>query len=330
MKVIFSKLIYQLEKGADCVLVSIVAASGSAPRTEGSQMLVNRFGRLCGSIGGGAIEKNAEEIALSLLNEKRSELRQFGLHPDAKTDIGMICGGDVTVLFTYICGKDKAWAELASAVLGCMESGRTASLLLYADGKMPSLRSAEGKMLFGEKPAETAEYFALPFSASRRAVIFGAGHIARALCPLLKTVDFTPVIFDDRREYADAKYFPDAQAVICGDFTRISEKLEIFPEDFVVVMTSGHANDYAVEKQMHSLDVAYLGIIGSKSKRASVREKLMAEGVSAEKLDTVHTPVGTAIRAVTPEEIAVSIAGEMILVRASLRDDGSDQRPCPV
>ena len=173
-----------------------------------------------------------------------------------------------------------------------------------------------------------AGYISLPLPIGQRALLFGAGHISQALCPLLTTIGFRPVVFDDRPELANTRLFPTAEQVICGDFTRISDYLTITDEDFVVIMTSGHVRDFQVEEQTLRGDFAYVGVIGSRRKTASVNQRLLEAGIPQSSIDLVHTPIGTPILAVTPEEIAVSIAGEMIQVRAQRR--GPTSHGCPM
>ena len=163
----------------------------------------------------------------------------------------------------------------------------------------------------------------------RRAVIFGAGHIARALVPLLRSVEFRPVVYDDRPALADPAAFPDAERVVCGDFRNIASTLPLSPEDYVVVMTSGHLHDLEIQEQILRQELAYVGVIGSRAKIAAVNVRLREAGISEEKLRTVHTPVGTPIKAVTPAEIVVSITGEMIYERACRREDPT-HHACPM
>ena len=99
----------------------------------------------------------------------------------------------------------------------------------------------------------------------------------------------------------------------------------------MVVMTNGHSHDYEVQEQVLRGRLAYIGVIGSRAKTAAVNAKLRAAGVPEEAIASVHTPIGTAIKAVTPEEIAVSIAGEMIYVRALRREAGREEKhACPM
>ena len=139
---------------------------------------------------------------------------------------------------------------------------------------------------------------------------------------------FRPVVFDCRPELATRKLFPTAEEIICGDFTSIKDHLTVTEEDFVVIMTNGHMHDFHVEEQVLRGPFAYVGVIGSRTKTASVNRRLREAGIPEESIAQIHTPIGTAIQAVTPAEIAVSIAGEMILCRAERR--GDKPHGCPM
>ena len=111
-----------------------------------------------------------------------------------------------------------------------------------------------------------------------------------------------------------------AEKTLCGDFARLSEQVTVTPEDYVVVMTRGHQADYEVLTQVLRSGAKYLGCIGSKRKLALCRERLLAAGFTDEEYARLHAPIGLAIGAQTPEEIAVSVAAEMIAVRAGLEN----------
>lgn len=342
MKSIFAKALYEMEKGHDLVLATIIAEDGSSPRGTGSQMLVGEKGRILGTIGGGAVEHRSEQKAVELLLERNSALHDFALRKNEAEDIGMVCGGDVTVWFQFIDAGKPVWAELAGKLIGLLEAGKRGWLVLKLDGFPASLLDESGTVLAGA-PMEAEEglladggvrteaMFAMPLPVGERAVIFGGGHCAQALAPLLKTVGFRVTVMDCRPEFASAERFPDAEQVICGDYLRIADYLTLTGEDYVVVMTNGHSHDLEVQEQVLRGPLAYIGVIGSKSKTASVNAKLREKGVAEEAIQSVHTPIGTAIKAVTPEEIAVSIAGEMIYERAIRREiAGTFTHGCPM
>lgn len=329
MTTIFAKALYELEKGHDLVLVTILSQDGSAPRGAGSQMLVGKDGRIVGTVGGGAVEYRCEQMAKDLLPQRRSAQHTFLLRENEDEDIGMVCGGDVTVWFQFVDAADPAWGVLAGRLLGQIRARKKGWLAQSMDGAVPTLLGENGEVLAG--PGITGESFTLPLPIGERAVLFGGGHCAQALVPLLKSVGFRVTVMDCRPEYADPERFPDAERVICGDYLNISDFLTLTGEDYVVVMTNGHSFDFEVQEQVLRGELAYVGVIGSRSKKESVNRRLRERGVPEEAIRRIHTPVGTSILAVTPEEIAVSIAGEMIYERALRRQaHGKTSHGCPM
>ena len=322
MNGIFTTLLYEMEKHHDTVLCSIIADSGSTPRGKGAQMLVGDAGLLSGTIGGGAVEGGAIALGQTLLRERRSAVHEYKLRHNDGEDIGMVCGGDVTVHLQFIAAGDPVWKELAGSVLHRIALRQPGALVLALDGGAPALQDA---------PETDSAHIALPLPIGERAILFGAGHCSLALCPLLTTVGFRVTVVDDRPELVTKERFPTADAVICCDLERVTETVSIGEEDYVVVMTNGHSHDFAVQEQVLRGKYAYIGVIGSRAKTASVNARLREAGISEAAIASVHTPIGTAIKAVTPEEIAVSIAGEMICVRATRRENaGVVLHGCPM
>ena len=322
MNGIFTTLLYEMEKHHDTVLCTIIADSGSTPRGKGAQMLAGDAGLLSGTIGGGAVEGGAIALGQTLLRERRSAVHEYKLRHNDGEDIGMVCGGDVTVHLQFIAAGDPVWKELAGGVLQRIALRQPGALVLALDGGAPALRDV---------PETDSAHIALPLPIGERAILFGGGHCSLALCPLLTTVGFRVTVVDDRPELVTKERFPTADAVICCDLDRVAETVPIGEEDYVVVMTNGHSHDFAVQEQVLRGQYAYIGVIGSRSKTASVNARLREAGISEAAIASVHTPIGTAIKAVTPEEIAVSIAGEMICVRATRRENaGVVLHGCPM
>lgn len=315
MRTVFAALRHAIAAGKNTVLVTILSHTGSAPRGAGSQMLVGTKGLMAGTVGGGAVEGRSIEEAQRLLQEGGSaEIREYPLHPSLKDDIGMVCGGEVTVLLSPVDGNSSAWRDAVEDVEARFR-GQTGGTLWLSmkDNSAPIVTDKDAAC-----PAEG--YFPVNMPASQRVVIFGAGHISRAVTPLLRMVDFEVVVFDDRPEFAVREAFPDAEAVLCGSYEAIEELLPLKEDDFIAVLTSGHSNDFQVLEQVLRREFPYVGVIGSAAKTAAINKRLWAAGIPQEATDKVYTPIGTKIGAVTPEEIAVSITGELISVRAQGRN----------
>lgn len=322
MRTIFENLLSLLDRGEDAVLVTVVSAEGSTPRGTGSQLLAGREGLIAGTIGGGPGEAQTLALAAEQLEKGQSAVRRLELRHGGELD--SVCGGEQTVLLQYVPGGGESWKALAREVLARLEARRGGWLALAA-GKTPALLE-EGPA----GPAWDGERLLLSLPMGERVVIFGGGHCALALVPVLRSVGFRVAVFDDRPEFASRERFPEAETVVCCAYTDLSAGLELTAEDYAVVMTSGHSHDFEVEEQLLRRPLRYVGVMGSRTKTAYVNGKLREAGVPEEAIRRVHTPIGTAIKAVTPEEIAVSITGELIYERALRREAaGTAEHSCP-
>jgi xanthine dehydrogenase accessory factor len=154
-----------------------------------------------------------------------------------------------------------------------------------------------------------------PFFPQPRLVVLGGGHIALALVRLASRVGFQITVLDDRLEFANHERFPEAQDVICSSFAEGIARLPLGPATFAVIVTRGHLHDLTCLRALLSWDLAYLGMISSRRRARGTREVLLREGVSPQRLEKVRAPIGLAIGAVTPEEIAISILAQVIATR---------------
>ena len=155
------------------------------------------------------------------------------------------------------------------------------------------------------------------FKVRSRAYIFGGGHVAKALEPVLRHIDFDTVVIDDRAEYANQERFPESETIVCSDFEHCFDEIEPDEDSYLIIVTRGHRGDLTVLRQALAQPHAYIGMIGSNRKNRLLFDQLREEGVSEEALAEVHAPIGLDIGSETPEEIGVSIAAEIIQVRAA-------------
>lgn len=161
------------------------------------------------------------------------------------------------------------------------------------------------------------------YAPKPRLIILGGGHIALALTRMAKMVDFSVTVFDDRPVFAAPGRFPDADDVICDDFSRAFERLKIRSSDYVVIVTRGHKHDTeCLEGVLQGETPAYTGMIGSSRRVAIVLKQLEDEGYEKADLNKVFTPIGLRIGSVTPAEISVSILAEIIKVKRVDREEG--------
>lgn len=183
----------------------------------------------------------------------------------------------------------------------------------------PVLKEQDGNFFFYE-----------PVSREGRLIILGGGHISKALCAFAARAGFRPWVIDEREEFANGERFPEADRVLCGPYLEALSSLAINKSDYVAILTRGHSCDGECLRYIlnHSMP-GYLGMIGSKRRVKAQLAMLEEEGVPSSLLEQIHTPIGLDIKAVTPEEIAVSILAELILVKRTLTDEGRIKTDLP-
>ena len=228
-------------------------------------------------------------------------------------------------LLTTLTSKKRAWltirlparevSEGAPAVYVFTDGGasfddqgllRLRELLVDASSTQPTVVDHEGERFFIE-----------PLSSEGTVYIFGAGHIGQKLAPLTKFVGFRTVVLDDREEFANRELLgPADRIVVLSSFDDAMRDLTIDEESYLVIVTRGHVHDKTVLGQALRTRARYIGMIGSRKKRDATYEVLAREGFTTRDLARVHSPIGLSIGAETPEEIAMSIAGELIAARA--------------
>jgi xanthine dehydrogenase accessory factor len=160
--------------------------------------------------------------------------------------------------------------------------------------------------------------------------IFGAGHVSQKIAPLSESVGFRTVVMDDRADFANRERFPEPIEVRVIDSFKALPQLEIDENSYMVILTRGHLFDRHVLEQLLRSGAAYVGMIGSRTKRDLTYDEMVTVGFTREELSRVFCPIGTAIGAETPEELAVSIVGELIKVRAGKNAPKKSSAGCEV
>lgn len=333
---IFTKLRQQLQSGGSAVLCSIIASSGSAPRGEGAKMAVFPDGSTIGTIGGGAVEYRSAQMALEALKSGSSRTHAFRLSSNEVEDIGMICGGNVTVYFQCLRPEHLPLVEEICRLL-TEEGGSTWLVTVLreeGDWDMGIYDRANGLRFTDAVELSTLEpllqsggvlrkgdpaLFVEPLTTTGTVYIFGGGHVGQALVPFLTMTDFRVVVFDSRPHAARPERFPGAARVILGDYGRIGDYVTLTADDYAVVMTPGHQSDREILSQVLRTPATYVGCIGSRHKVAKTRELLLSQGIPEADIDRIHSPIGLPIGGETPQEVALSVAAELVAHRSGHR-----------
>ena len=279
-------------------------------------------------VGGSAQIKAMKQVAGTLrldLAQYRelAAFAQFGSDLDDAASLGMVCGGDVTVHFQYLDPADTAAVAALRRLVELSGGGQGLWLLRRLAGE----RVTETRVLTEGEAPELAAYLkdatlfqdgilTIPVSRPGTVWLFGGGHVSQALAAVLAPLDFRVAVYDDRPEFTGEDRFPLAVQRVAAPFGELREHVPLGPDDYLVIMTRGHQADFEVLRETLRAPVRYLGCIGSRRKLALCRDRLLAEGFTEAEYARLHAPIGLAIGAETPEEIAVSIAAELIAVRA--------------
>lgn len=348
MKMIVQSACDLMQSGEPFVLATIISHAGSTPRTSGSRMIVTADGKGIGTIGGGLLEAGAMSRAVELIPTGQSAVVPFDLSFANVDSMDMICGGQAEVLLDCIrpipsnrtvfeCWQrlldtgQRGW--LLTVVADADDGGiRTDHCLVSASGETVGdwplaekqreniLQAAAKASAAVTVPVEGGFVLAEPVQKRCTAYLFGGGHVALSTGATAAMVGFQVSVADDRQEFANRERFPAAKEIrVLKNFSQAFEGIAVGPEDYIIILTRGHLHDRTVLAQALKTDAGYIGMIGSRRKRDAIYAALLEEGFTQQDFDRVHAPIGLAIDAETPEEIAVSIVAEMIRHRAASR-----------
>jgi len=334
-----------LEQGEDLVLATILSHEGSTPRTAGTKMIVKRDGDTVSTIGGGLVEAEVIKTASEVFQIRAALVKPFDLTGADVAAMDLICGGRLEILVEFVAadpGNVSVFQGLALALkqgrrchliadLGSVreQSPTVKRCLLREDGSTvgdmtlpPGFKEAALRRMVKERyPVLLSiggrNYLVEPSFALGTVYLFGAGHVSQQVAPLARLVEFRTVVLDDRIEFANPKRFPLADEVrALPSFDNCLSTLDIDEDSYIVIVTRGHLHDKTVLEQAVKTKARYIGMIGSRRKRDKIFAELKSEGFSDDDFHRVHSPIGTNIGAETPEEIGISILGELIHARA--------------
>jgi xanthine dehydrogenase accessory factor len=157
--------------------------------------------------------------------------------------------------------------------------------------------------------------FVEPVIPQPQALIFGAGHISKAISKIAVTAGFATVIVDNREQFANRERFPEADAIHAAEYEELFPRISVGSSSYIVIVTRGHRDDMRVLRWAVTTEARYIAMIGSRRKTIAVGKELEKEGLPKNAFERIHAPMGLDIGAITPEEIAVSVVAEMIATR---------------
>jgi xanthine dehydrogenase accessory factor len=310
-----------LRRNEDVMLLVVAESSGSSPGRQGFKMAV-AADELCGSIGGGIMEVNLVNRARQLCKsphvskgEKLSAVTRQVHRKDDRNSSGMICSGKQTVIFRSLTPADSGSVD---SIILTLKNREPNSLVLTPESLTVEPSTPAAPDFTFESVYETDFLFRERLGPKNELFIVGGGHCALALSELMSKMDFYIRLFDDRPELntISKNTFVHEKHVI-ESYEQIAGRVTGGPNTYVVVMTLGFASDEIVIRRLLDRTFRYFGVLGSKAKMAALLKNLKNEGCPEEKLKSIRTPIGLPINSRTPEEIAISIAAEIVSVKNS-------------
>ncbi|NIM20111.1 MAG: hypothetical protein GTO51_07750 [Candidatus Latescibacteria bacterium] len=362
MKNIYTQLFDLLQKKKPIALGTIIETKGSSPQVPGASAIFSADGLVAGTLGGGWLEADAQKRVLAALKKRETLLCEFSLNADINAGEGAICGGYIHIL---IDARPEAHRDTFRDVVQSIDSRRSGALATFisktsgervelfrnwidvkdtSSGESGALLSvfqeeidhamSTGKpaLLKTEKEISPAgvgdtSLFLEPIFPLPQLVIAGAGHIGQVLAHIGSLLSFEVTVIDDRPEFANREKLPEADHIIVNDIGMAMHDFPTSLDTYIVIVTRGHQQDAEALRHVIASDAAYIGMIGSKRKIALMRSKFIEKGwATAGLFDHVHAPIGIEIHSETVEEIAISIAAQLVQARSSMKDKTKDSK----
>ena len=348
MKEVFEEATNQLNEKHPLVIATVVRTKGSTPQKPGAKLLVRNDGSGVGTLGGGCVEGDIWYAAKQLMKNRGSaETIGYELNEEIAAQDGLVCGGTMFFLVDpiYEKGQEALFLdEINSAYLGGepvalaslvkttpdIDSKLGGKLLIRSDGSVEGTLGADNLnseaikygielMAYGNSKyvrSETgAEYFVEGYTTPPQTILCGGGHVSRAIYTFAVNLGFNLTVIDDREEFANKTRFPLANVVVAESSAEGFRSIEINKNTFIVIATRGHRYDHVSLKAALNTSASYIGLLGSKRKTILIYEELLSKGVSIDRIKDVRAPIGLDINARTPEEIAISIMAEILMIR---------------
>lgn len=299
------EIIARWQAGERFAVALLTDVQGSAPQKPGARLLVLPDGQTRGTVGGGCLEMEARRRALIALRESTPDTFTLRLDDDFGWDDGLICGGYASL--TISSDPDVFGPALQAAANARIRGERGTLATDRGTGQSRWLASGE---------SVPPDWFCEEIGPPPALYVIGCGHVGAALVPLMTNVGFQVTALDDRADYANIERLPTAHQALCIDLVEAAQTLPTDSDTYWVIVTRGHRNDGRVLAEVLKRPFGYVGMIGSRRKVRLIKEGIRSENICEEAtLNRLHAPIGLDIGGVTPQEIALSIAAQLVQVR---------------
>jgi xanthine dehydrogenase accessory factor len=320
---IWKRILENLENNIQVMLLYVLESKGSSPGRQGFSMMINGHGDIYGSIGGGIMEHKFVELAKEKLSNATNDFesseikKQYHDKSAVKDQSGMICSGEQTILFYHVKPEDKI---VLSNLVACIDENKNGQLA-FSPGGMEFLDKIPDKNYHFELQSDDNWLYQEKLGYKNHLYIIGGGHCSLAFSKLMADLDFYIHLYDHRsglntmeeNEFVHEKH-------LLNDYGELSTLVKPGANHYVVIMTLGYRSDDRALRALLNKDFKYIGLLGSETKIQKMFADLKKDGINEDRIKKIHSPIGLQIHSQTPEEIAISIAGEIIMVKNGLRE----------
>lgn len=303
--------------GRRIAIATVVERRGSAPRDPGASLALNDLGEIAGSVTGGCVEPSVLREAQEVLDGGAARLREYGIADDTAFEVGLACGGTVGILVAPL------ETALVPALADAVADDRPIALTLVAAGESVGVQElheqpegAVARLLeLGESALVDVDgepVFVHALTPRPALYVFGAIDHAAALARVGKVLGYRVTVCDARAAFVTPERFPDADELVVDWPDRFLRRTHVDARAAICVLT--HDEKFDVPALLAALETpaAYIGAMGSKVTTAAREERLRAAGVDDAGIGRIHAPIGLAIGARSPEEVAVAIGAEIV------------------
>lgn len=300
------------------MLLVVVESKGSSPGRQGFKMAVGADGAMCGSIGGGIMEVKLTALAKAKLEEEvvfSAVKRQIHQKTAIRDQSGMICSGEQTVIFQTLTVQHLPAIRTAIRCLKknqrvLLKMSKTATATHFDIEKTPVSAGITNRF---DSPDDDTFLYEEYTGFSNLLYIVGGGHCALALSELMSKLDFYIYLLDDRPDLNTLKKNRFVhEKILVGNYDETAQHIPSGSNVYVVIMTIGYRTDAQVLRLLLGKTFRYLGLLGSAAKIGTLMGELRTELGDLPVFNQIHAPIGLKINSQTPEEIAISIAAEII------------------
>ena len=345
MKNVYLEAAALAERDEKFVLATVVNTSGSTPQKPGACLLVRSDGSTVGTLGGGCVEGDIWFAAKEALRDESKPIyKDYFLNEEIAAQDGLVCGGSMYFYIEPILDP-TSHADLTKAIANAYDGAGSLAVAtlvrsthgtignkisFYPDGKTQgtlgnkSLDDEAMKVALSCMPMgrtqrfETSsgdEVFVIAYTTPPSLLLIGGGHVNVATARVAESLGFRVFVADDRQEFANKDRFPMAEKVHVGSYVDAINQFDITPNTAIVVASRGHQFDDVALESAARTNAGYVGLIGSKRKTLLIYQSMLKNGVSVDKIKSIHAPIGLDLGGRDPSEIAISIVSEILAWR---------------